>query len=305
MKDASKEYLHVADEWKDFCLLDCGDGEKLERWKDTVLIRPDPQVLWPKQHPSLWGEYDALYRREDSSKGKQWTCTKQLPEWWRVRYRSLSFKVKLTSFKHTGLFPEQSIQWDWLSKKIDGAIQGGMFREQSKPPRVLNLFGYTGAASLSCASAGAVVTHVDASKGTVRWCMENARLSELPDGCIRPIVDDVFQFVRREKRRGKTYDAILMDPPSFGRGTTGETWKLEKHLWKLLVATHSLLSSTPILFLVNVYKTGLSPTVLGNMLHSLMRLRSAQGKLTSGEVCLPIHNSSLVLPCGIFARWWS
>lgn len=285
--------LLVARDWKDYEVLDSGDGLKLERWGDVVLARPDPQVIWPRGARE-WKNWDGWYHRS-SKGGGRWEFRRQLPASWTVRYRKFVFKVAPTGFKHTGLFPEQAVNWDWCDSIIRTAKSTG--REVS----VLNLFGYTGAATVAAAAAGAAVCHVDAAKGMVGWCRENAQLSGLAGAPIRYIVDDCHAFVRRELRRGKRYDAIMMDPPSYGHGAEGEVWKLETHLWPLLESCRALLSDQPLFFLVNTYTTGLSPTALANLMDRL--LASSGGALATGEIGLPVTNGHLVLPCGIYGRW--
>jgi len=287
-------HLHLADAWQDYELLDAGDGMKCERWGKVVLVRPDPQVLWPRQNQKRWSGWDAFYHRSEKGGGR-WEFAKTLPESWDISYRDLRFKIRPTNFKHTGIFPEQAVNWDWCSERIRAARASG--REVS----VLNLFGYTGAASVAAAAAGAQVCHVDAAKGMVEWCAENVVLSGLDRSAVRYIVDDCVKFVRREIRRGKRYDALIMDPPSYGRGAGGELWKLETHLWDLLRECREVLSDAPLFQLVNAYTTGLSPTVLGNMLAAQMNDHG--GRITSGEVGLPISADGKVLPCGIYGRW--
>ena len=282
----------VARAWRDYEILDTGDGMKLERWGDAVLARPDPQVIWPRA--GEWKKWDAWYHRSEKGGGK-WEFRRRLPQSWTINYGKLVFKIAPTGFKHTGLFPEQAVNWDWCGDRVRAASARG--REIS----VLNLFAYTGAATISLASAGANVCHVDAAKGMVEWCRENAQLNGLGSAPIRYIVDDCLAFVRREIRRGKKYDAIIMDPPSYGHGAGGEVWKLEQHLWSLLEECSALLSERPEFVLVNSYTTGLSPTSLGNV---MTRLLSAKGgTLSTGEVGLPITRDQLVLPCGIYGRW--
>jgi 23S rRNA (cytosine1962-C5)-methyltransferase len=294
--------LIVADHWRDYELVDCGDGMKLERWGDFTLVRPDPQIIWPR-HASGggkpvqgWEKWDGFYHRSEQGGGK-WEFKRPLPESWKIRYHplGLTFKIHPTAFKHTGLFPEQAVNWEWLSARIAAARKAG--RDAS----VLNLFGYTGAATVAAAKAGATVCHVDAADGMVKWCRENAALSGLGDAPIRYIVDDCLKFARREVKRGRRYDAIIMDPPTYGRGATGEMWKLEDHLWELLVACRDVLTEHPLFFLVNAYTTRLSPTVLTNLLAELMPQRP--GRITAGEVGLPIKRDGKVLPCGIYGRW--
>lgn len=286
-------HSQIASEWKDYEILACGDGMKLERWGNVTLARPDPQILWPKKNLQLWKEADATYQRS-SEGGGQWRFQKSLPEHWEIGYRNLRFKIRPTSFKHTGLFPEQASNWNWIQERI--------VQSKKTDLRVLNLFGYTGGASVAAAEAGAQVTHIDASKGMVEWCRENARLSGLAERPIRYIVDDCMKFVQREERRGMRYDGILMDPPSYGRGNKGELWKLETHLWALLQACVSILSEKPLFFLVNAYTTGLSSTILGQMVSEVLLGRS--GKVSFGESGLPIREGG-VLPCGIYGRWQS
>ena len=287
--------LIVADRWQDYQLLDCGDGMKQEKWGPYTLVRPDPQIIWPRSGAAKkWDDWDGFYHRSETG-GGQWEYRQKLPEEWTVRYDALTFRIHPTSFKHTGLFPEQAVNWDWFSQKIREARAGG--REIS----VLNLFGYTGAATVAAAAAGASVCHVDAAEGMVKWCRENVALSGLVDAPIRYIVDDCLKFVRREIKRGRKYDAIIMDPPTYGRGSTGEMWRLEDHLWELLGECRALLSGTPLFFLINAYTARLSPTVVANLLAELFHGRG--GAITAGEVGLPIRRDGKVLPCGIYGRW--
>jgi 23S rRNA (cytosine1962-C5)-methyltransferase len=283
----------VAKDWRDYELLDAGGGERLERWGAHTLRRPDPQVLWPRAAGAAdWDRADARYHRSASGGGR-WQFARALPERWVVRYEQLAFYVRPTGFKHTGLFPEQAVNWAWMGERI---------RAAGRPISVLNLFAYTGAATVAAAAAGASVCHVDSAKGMVAWAKENAALSGLADRPVRFLVDDVLKFVQRERRRGHTYDAIVMDPPSYGRGTSGETWKIEKALVPLVTACVEVLSPSPLFFLINSYTTGLSPTVLANVLATTAGARRG-GETSSGEVALPIAASRLLLPCGIFARW--
>ncbi len=286
--------LIVADHWKDYQLLDCGMGMKQERWGQYNLVRPDPQIVWPRRKEEPWSGWDGYYHRSDSGGGR-WEFRRPLPDSWKISYGTLTFKIHPTGFKHTGLFPEQAVNWDWFSELIRQAKGRG--REVS----VLNLFGYTGAATCAAAAAGASVCHVDAAEGMVKWCKENAALSGLAQAPIRYIVDDCLKFVRREIRRGRTYDAIIMDPPTYGRGSTGEVWKLEDHLWELLKECRQLLSDQPVFFLINAYTARLSPTVVLNLLTELLYARG--GTFTGGEVGLPIQVDGKVLPCGIYGRW--
>lgn len=284
--------MKLADEWKDYEILDLYNGEKVERWGKQLLIRPDPQVIWPKQTEEPWEKRaDAHYFRS-SAGGGAWEYYKKLPEKWCIRYKDLSFYIKPMGFKHTGLFPEQAVNWDYMISKIKNA---------GRPIRVLNLFAYTGGATVACLSAGAFVCHVDSSKGMVSWAKENVALSGLSDQPMRFIVDDVRKFVEREIRRKNTYDAIVMDPPSYGRGAGKEVWSLEENLYDLVALCSGVLSENPLFFLINSYTTGLSPTVLENILHTA--LRKYPGTISSGEIGLPVTGSDLVLPCGIFGRW--
>jgi 23S rRNA (cytosine1962-C5)-methyltransferase len=287
--------MEMAQDWQDYELLDTGNGEKLERWGDVILRRPDPQIIWPlKTENAEWKQADGHYHRS-SSGGGQWTYKRSLPDRWNISYGPLKFHIKPTSFKHTGLFPEQAVNWSWMMDKI---------RAAGRPIRVLNLFAYTGGATVAAASAGADVCHVDAAKGMVQWAKENAELSGLGSAPIRYITDDVFKFVQREERRGRQYEAIIMDPPSYGRGPNGEMWKLEENLFPFLESCLAILSDKPLFILVNSYTTGLSPTVLHNLLHLSIR-RKFGGKLDCGEIGLPITRSGMALPCGIYGRWES
>jgi len=292
--------LLVADRWRDYALLDCGDGMKQERWGEFTLVRPDPQGIWPRrgEKSAQWEKWDGFYHRSEQGGGR-WEFRRPLPEHWTISYAplGLTFKIRPTSFKHTGLFPEHAVNWDWLSEKIKTARDAG--REIS----VLNLFGYTGAASVAAAKAGASVCHVDAAEGMVKWCRENAALSGLADAPVRYIADDCLKFARREIKRGKKYDAIIMDPPTYGRGSTGEMWRLEDHLWELLAECRTLLGENPLFLLINAYTARLSPTVVANLLAELMRDRG--GVITAGEIGLPIRRDGKVLPCGIYGRWES
>ena len=285
----------IASRWEDYECIDAGNGEKLERWKDIILRRPDPLALWPiAEESGLWLQPHARYHRSAKG-GGHWEYLKQLPESWNVRYRQLCFKVSPTGFKHTGLFPEQAANWDFMMEKIAGA---------DREIRVLNLFAYTGGATMACAAAGAQeVVHVDAAKGMVQWAKENMVLSHLEDRRIRFIVDDVLKFVAREKRRGRTYHAIIMDPPSYGRGPKGEIWKIEEQLYPLVSACLDILDPHPLFFLSNAYTTGFPASVLRNILSSTVLRRHPAGKVEAGEIGLPISASDMILPCGIYGRW--
>ncbi len=287
----------VANEWKDYECIDTGNGEKLERWKDVILRRPDPQALWPiDKEDETWKKPHAHYHRSKSG-GGHWEYIKPLKNEWKINYKHLTFKVSPTGFKHTGLFPEQAANWDFMMDKIKNA---------NREIRVLNLFAYTGGATMACASAGASeVVHVDASKGMVQWAKENMELSHLEDKKIRFIVDDVIKFVEREKRRGRTYHGIIMDPPSYGRGPNGEIWKIEEQLYPLITKCMEILDEKPLFFLVNSYTTGFSATVLNNILRSTLLKKYPNGYLESGENSLPITKTNTVLPCGIYGRWVS
>ncbi len=280
-------------QWKDYELIDTSSGEKLERWGSVVLIRPDPQIIWetPKKNP-LWREADAHYLRS-SEGGGHWETQKPVPPAWKIHYEDLTFRVKMMGFKHTGIFPEQAVNWDFAMQKI---------RKAGRPIKVLNLFGYTGAATLACLAAGASVCHVDASKGMVTWAKENAEASGLAGCPVRWLVDDCEKFVRREQRRGNLYDAIIMDPPSYGRGPNGEIWKLEEQLYPLVQMCLPILSQNPLFFLLNSYTTGLSPAVMEYLLGVLL-CRKYGGKVSSSEIGLPVTETGLVLPCGSTAIW--
>ena len=285
--------MDIANKWKDYELLDMANGEKLERWKDVVLVRPDPQVIWKeKSFPNKWDRINARYVRS-SSGGGHWEYSKKMPQSWQVKYKNLSFNIKPMGFKHTGLFPEQAVNWDWLIDKIQNA---------NRPIKVLNLFAYTGGATIACSYAGAEVCHVDSSKGMTTWAKENMVSSGLENRTVRFIVDDVVKFVKRELRRGNKYDGIIMDPPSYGRGTSGEVWKFEENISDLVQLCATLLSNKPLFFLINSYTTGISSTVLGDIL-KLNLSKKYNGKVEVGEVGLPMKESNLVLPCGIYARW--
>ncbi len=285
--------MRAADKWKDYELLDASGGERLERWGDIILIRPDPQILWdtPKKDPR-WKQAHARYHRSNTG-GGQWERYRSIPDSWQIAYGELLFALKPMGFKHTGLFPEQAVNWDAMAALI---------KKENRPVRVLNLFGYTGAATLACVAAGAHVTHVDASKGMVAWGKENAVASGLADRPMRWLVDDCGKFVQRELRRGNTYDGILMDPPSYGRGPGGEVWKLEEQIYPLVAECVKLLSDAPLFFLINSYTTGLSPSVMQYVLGSLLPT-GIGGTLSADEIGLPVTASGLVLPCGATAMW--
>lgn len=285
--------MNLSNEWKDYECISAGNGEKLERWGDVILRRPDPQAMWNVEYNDLWKNPDAFYHRSNKG-GGYWDFYKNLPEYWIVSYKDLKFKVSPTNFKHTGLFPEQASNWDFSMNKIKNA---------KRPIKVLNLFAYTGAATMAASKAGAIeVVHVDASKGMIEWAKENMKLCGLENNKIRFIVDDCLKFVEREYRRGNKYDAIIMDPPSYGRGPNGEMWKFEKNLDILINSCMKILSDKPLFFLINAYTTGISSTVLYNILKTSLN-KEYGGKVTAGEIGLPITDNNLVLPCGIYGRW--
>ena len=281
--------------WQDYELLDSSSGERLERWGDIILIRPDPQIIWntEKKHP-LWNKAHARYRRSNKG-GGEWQILKKVPSVWDIHYKDLTFKLKTMGFKHTGIFPEQATNWDFMINKI---------KASNKQINVLNLFAYTGAASLACASAGAKVCHVDASKGMVLWAKENAKESKLEDKPIRFIVDDCMKFVQREIKRGHRYDAIIMDPPSYGRGPGGEVWKLEEKLFDFLKMCESVLSENPLFFILNSYTTGLSPAVMEYLVKSVIGSKH-KGSVVSDEIGLKVTASNLILPSGSTVIWQS
>ena len=291
--------MWLADQWNDYEVIDCSKGEKLERWGDYLLVRPDPQVIWdtPKKENG-WRKMNGHYHRS-SKGGGEWEFF-QLPKEWTIEYslpinKKLTFHLKPFSFKHTGLFPEQAANWNWFSQLIADAVSKG------RQVKVLNLFAYTGGATLAAAAAGASVTHVDASKGMVTWAKENAISSGLKDAPIRWLVDDCVKFVEREIRRGNHYDAIIMDPPSYGRGPKGEIWKIEESVYPLIQLCSQILTDNPLFFLINSYTTGLQPAVLSYMISTV--LGTANGTVTASEIGLPVSSNGLVLPCGASGRW--
>ena len=293
---SGKEHLTmwIAQNWKDYEVIDTSNGEKLERWGNYILLRPDPQVIWdtPRQAKE-WKKLNAHYHRSNKG-GGEWEFF-SLPDEWDIRYHNLTFRLKPFSFKHTGLFPEQAVNWDWVSDIITNA---------GRPLKVLNLFAYTGGATLAAAKAGAAVTHVDASKGMVTWAKENAMVSGLSNAPIRYLVDDCVKFVERELRRGNTYDGIIMDPPSYGRGPKGEIWKMEENIFSFLELTAGLLSKDAKFILINSYTTGLQPAVLSYMLNTAIAKKRG-GQVEASEIGLPVRESGLVLPCGACGRWIS
>lgn len=284
--------MWIANNWKDYEVLDTSSGEKLERWGKYLLVRPDPQVIWntPKDNAG-WKKINAHYHRSQKG-GGEWEFI-DLPQEWAISYKTLNFHLKPFSFKHTGLFPEQAVNWDWFSELIKNA---------GRPVKVLNLFAYTGGATISAAAAGAQVTHVDASKGMVAWAKENAAACHLSDAPIRWLVDDCVKFVERELRRGSKYDAIIMDPPSYGRGPKGEIWKIEESIYPFIELCSGILSDKPLFFLVNSYTTGLQPAVLTYMLETAIKSKFG-GKVEADEIGLPVSGNNLVFPCGASGRW--
>lgn len=284
--------MRIANSWKDYSIIDASDGEKLENWNGYILIRPDPQVIWksPKNAPE-WGSADARYIRSNKGGGK-WEFKRNIPDSWVLEYKNIKFNIHLMGFKHTGIFPEQAVNWDWMIDKI---------RSSGRNINVLNLFAYTGGATLAAASAGASVCHVDAAKGMVNRARENAQLSGLSNKPIRWIVDDCEKFVSREIRRGRKYDAIIMDPPSYGRGPGGEIWKIEDNIYELVQLCTGVLSDDPLFFMINSYTTGLSPSVMAYILKSIFN--SKGGEVLSDEIGLPVENG-FALPCGATAIWY-
>ncbi len=284
----------LADKWQDYQLIDAGNKDKLERWKDITLVRPDPQAIWSKSTDKRWQQYDAIYYRSEKG-GGHWESKKKLPEYWTINYKDLTFKVSPTNFKHTGLFPEQAANWDWLTEKI---------KSSKNEVKVLNLFAYTGAATMACAKAGASeVVHLDAAKGMVNWAKENMILNNLQDHTIRFIVDDAMKFVAREIKREHKYQIIIMDPPSYGRGPNNELWKIEDKLEQLISQTTKLLSEDCLVFLVNSYTTGFSAIALDNIMKKYLLKAFPDGIVNTVELAIPISDSTMILPCGISGRF--
>lgn len=282
--------MEVSRDWVEYVCLASGDGEKIEKWGDVVLRRPDPQIIWEKSDNAVWDSWDGFYHRSNKG-GGSWEFRRELPSEWVIGYKNLKFKVSPTNFKHTGIFPEQAVNWDFVMDRIKNSSRAEF--------RVLNLFAYTGCATMAASLAGASeVVHIDASRGMVEWAKENMRLNSLEDRKIRFIVDDVIKFLEREKRRGRTYHGIIMDPPSYGRGPRGEVWRLEDNLKELLGKVRDVLDDDYSFVLINSYTTGVSPTSLGNIL----RLTFDNVKVDTGEIGLPIKENDLVLPCGIYGR---
>ena len=285
--------MEVANKWQDYEILDMANGEKLERWGNITLIRPDPQIIWKeKTFSEKWKKADARYVRS-STGGGSWTYKNQVPKSWKITYKDLTFNIKPMGFKHTGIFPEQAVNWDWMMNKIKGS---------KREIKVLNLFAYTGGATVACLKAGASVCHVDSSKGMCEWAKENVATSGLKDRPVRFLIDDVVKFVNREIRRGNKYDGIIMDPPSYGRGANGEVWKFEENIAPLIELCMNVLSDKPLFFLINSYTTGISSQVLENLLRTNIP-KKVNGKFSNGEIGLPMTNSKLILPCGIYGRW--
>ena len=285
--------MNIAKNWEDYKIIDMADGQKLEKWGDVILSRPDPQIVWKnKSYPEEWKKANAIYSRSKTG-GGSWEYKKKVPSAWQIKYKDLTFNIKPMGFKHTGLFPEQAVNWDWMRDKI---------KNSKREIKVLNLFAYTGGTTVACLSAGASVCHVDSSKGMVTWAKENVTSSGLADKKVRYIVDDVVKFVNREIRRGNKYDAIIMDPPSYGRGANGEVWQFENNIYDLVELCTKVLSDKPLFFLINSYTTGISSSVLSNILNLTISKRY-KGKVESGEIGLPMEKSSLVLPAGIYGRW--
>ena len=285
--------MKLTNDWKDYKIIDMANGEKLETWGKYKFLRPDPQIIWThKSNPSLWNNIDAHYHRNNKG-GGYWEYKKNIPESFVISYKDLKFKIGLMGFKHTGLFPEQASNWDYYIEKI---------KKADRKIKVLNLFAYTGGATIACSYAGADVVHVDSSKGMTNWAKENLELSNLSNNYVRFIVDDVIKFVKREIRRGNKYDAIIMDPPSYGRGNNGEVWYIEKDLYPLLELCENVLSDNPLFVQINSYTTGLSMSVLNNAINLIFTDKYG-GKTTFDEIGLPMENSKLILPCGAFARW--
>ena len=285
--------MWMCEDFRDFSLLDSGDGMKLERWGNYLLARPEPQAVWPKQNPGRWREAHGVYHRSDKG-GGSWEFTRPLPDGWNIRYRNLTFLVRPTGFKHTGLFPEQAVNWDYMASCIQARKEAAPREEL----RVLNLFAYTGGATMACARAGAAVAHVDSARGMVAWAKDNARLCGLKDAPIRYLVDDCLKFVRREQRRGRTYHGIVMDPPSYGRGPDGEMFRFETHVYPLIEECAKLLDGEPLFFLLNSYTSGFAPAVAQNALTAAL-----PGGVVEADNIGLLSEAELNLPCGATARW--
>ena len=285
--------MEIAKNWKEYKILDMANGQKLEKWGNVILSRPDPQIVWKeKTFPEKWKDANAIYIRSKTG-GGEWQYKKKVPNQWQIHYNDLTFNIKPMGFKHTGLFPEQAVNWDWMTDKI---------KNSKREIKVLNLFAYTGGATVACLAAGASCCHVDSSKGMVSWAKENVISSGLEKKSVRYIIDDVIKFVNREIRRNNKYDAIIMDPPSYGRGANGEVWQFEENIYDLVKLCTNVLSDNPLFFLINSYTTGISSTVLSDILKLTVN-NKYKGKVTSGEIGLPMEKSELILPCGIYGRW--
>lgn len=285
--------MNVARDWKEYKIIDMANGQKLEKWGNVVLSRPDPQIIWKnKSFPEEWKKANAIYSRSKTG-GGSWEYKRKMPDSWKIHYKDLTFNIKPMGFKHTGLFPEQAVNWDWMRGKIE---------KSKKTVKILNLFAYTGGATVACLASNAEVCHVDSSRGMVTWAKENVQASGLSDKKVRYIVDDVAKFVNREIRRGNRYDGIIMDPPSYGRGTNGEIWQFENNIYDLVELCTNVLSDNPLFFLINSYTTGISSTVLADILNLTVQ-KKYKGRVESGEIGLPMDNSNLILPCGIYGRW--
>ena len=307
--------MNIAKNWEDYKIIDMANGQKLEKWGSYTLSRPDPQIVWKnKSYPEEWKKTDAVYSRSKTG-GGSWNYKNKLPAVWQIKYKDLTFNIKPMGFKHTGLFPEQAVNWDWMRNKIEESkIENLKIKnarkdnsngeESTREIKVLNLFAYTGGATVACLAAGASVCHVDSSKGMVTWAKENVISSGLGEKKVRYIVDDVVKFVNREIRRGNKYDAIIMDPPSYGRGANGEVWQFENNIYDLVELCTKVLSNNPLFFLINSYTTGISSTVLANILN-LTVAKNHRGKVEAGEIGLSMKNSDLILPAGIYGRWES
>lgn len=299
--------MNIANGWKDYKIIDMASGQKLEKWGNIILARPDPQIIWKeKSYPEKWKNADAVYLRSNKG-GGEWQFNKKLPQSWQINYKNLTFNVKPMGFKHTGIFPEQAVNWDWMIDKIQKEnVKRNIDLTHKETPKinVLNLFAYTGAATVACLYAGAKVTHVDSSKGMCEWAKENVNSSGLREKPVRFLVDDVVKFVNREIRRGNKYDAIIMDPPSYGRGANGEVWKFEDNIFDLVKLCTQIMSDKPLFFLINSYTTGISAQVLENILRINFE-KKYEGSFSHGEIGLPMENSNLVLPCGIYGRFES
>ena len=286
--------MHISNKWKDYECIDAGNGEKLERWGNIILRRPDPWALWTHNDENYWNEYHAIYHRNDKG-GGYWENKKKFSEFWTIKYEDLTFRVSPTGFKHTGLFPEQAANWDYIINKIQNA---------NRPIKVLNLFAYTGAATMAASYAGSYeVVHVDASQGMNDWAKENAKLSGLDQNRIRYICDDCLKFVEREKRRGNKYDAIIMDPPTYGRGPSKELWRFEDSLNKLISSCIDILSDEPLFLLISSYTKGITPEILRNVLQTSVKNRLEGGVITTDEIGLKIKKTDMILPCGVYGRW--